>query len=407
MEKDKWIYRMKERMEQHSETLPPDGWERLEQTLSAQEGAGITIPLRVRRWRWAVAVAVVLLTAVSGIGWWLLQTAAVEDMLDVQLPVADLTPDVLPESPAPDVPVSYASKQTVRINRRAAIPSVVPEENSMTITADTVWPDCELPEQASGVELAETETFSDSLVTPRKTTLDDVNPLPEVEETTRKRGRWTFGLLVTNAVEKKKNLLGDGVLAAEPGLNGGNKTEEEEDKDGTTTRSLPATRTASKPERMVRSANHKQPISFGLSVRRNLKHGFSLETGLVYTYLASDVTFKGVFYPDGEQHLHYLGIPIRANWNFVDRQSFVAYLSAGGMVEKCIWGTLGGDKYIVDPLQFSVMASVGVQYNISQRVGIYVEPGFSYFFDDGSEAVTIRKENPRNFTLQGGIRLTY
>jgi len=36
-----------------------------------------------------------------------------------------------------------------------------------------------------------------------------------------------------------------------------------------------------------------------------------------------------------------------------------------------------------------------------------VEPGVSYFFDDGSSIQTIRKENPCNFTLQAGIRLTY
>lgn len=51
--------------------------------------------------------------------------------------------------------------------------------------------------------------------------------------------------------------------------------------------------------------------------------------------------------------------------------------------------------------------AVGAQYNISNRVGIYVEPGVSYFFDDGSPIETIRKENPTNFTLQAGIRLTY
>ena len=76
-------------------------------------------------------------------------------------------------------------------------------------------------------------------------------------------------------------------------------------------------------------------------------------------------------------------------------------------MEKCVYGKIGSESETVKPLQFSVMGAVGTQYNISRRVGVYVEPGVSYFFDDGSDVQTIRKEKPCNFTLQGGIRLTY
>lgn len=152
--------------------------------------------------------------------------------------------------------------------------------------------------------------------------------------------------------------------------------------------------------------DHKQPLSFGFSVRKGLARGFSVETGLTYTYLASDVKFAGSS-ETVSQKLHYLGIPLRANWNFVDKKSFIMYVSAGGAMEKCVYGKIGSKNETVKPLQFSVMGAVGAQYNISSRVGIYVEPGVSYFFDDGSDIETIRKENPCNFTLQGGIRLTY
>lgn len=152
--------------------------------------------------------------------------------------------------------------------------------------------------------------------------------------------------------------------------------------------------------------DHKQPLSFGFSVRKGLARGFSVETGLTYTYLASDVKFVESS-EKVSQKLHYLGIPLRANWNFVDKKSFIMYVSAGGAMEKCVYGKIGSESETVKPLQFSVMGAVGAQYNISRRVGVYVEPGVSYFFDDGSDVQTIRKENPCNFTLQGGIRLTY
>jgi hypothetical protein len=77
------------------------------------------------------------------------------------------------------------------------------------------------------------------------------------------------------------------------------------------------------------------------------------------------------------------------------------------MIEKCVYGKLGTEKETVKPLQFSVSGAVGAQFNATKRVGIYVEPGVAYFFDDGSDVQTIRKENPFNFNIQAGIRLTY
>ena len=91
-----------------------------------------------------------------------------------------------------------------------------------------------------------------------------------------------------------------------------------------------------------------------------------------------------------EQKLHYLGIPLRVNWNFVDTRKFSVYLSAGGAIEKCVYGKLGDEKQTVDPVQLSVLGALGAQYNLSRRWGLYVEPGLSYYFDDGSKVQTIR-----------------
>lgn len=156
----------------------------------------------------------------------------------------------------------------------------------------------------------------------------------------------------------------------------------------------------------ITDIHHKQPISFGISVRKGLFNGFSLETGLVYTLLSSDVRFANE-YEVFSQKLHYIGIPLKGNWSFLDKNSFLMYLSAGGMVEKCVYGKIGDESQTVKPLQFSLMSAFGLQYKISRRVGLYIEPGVAYFFDDGSSVETIRKENPFDFTLQAGIRFTY
>ncbi len=139
---------------------------------------------------------------------------------------------------------------------------------------------------------------------------------------------------------------------------------------------------------------------------KGLAKGFSLETGLTYTLLSSDAKLAGEE-QQIEQKLHYIGIPLRANWNFLDKKLVTLYVSGGGMVEKCVYGKLGSEKETVKPLQFSVSGGVGAQINATKRLGIYVEPGVAYYFNDGSDIQTIRKENPFNFNIQAGVRLTY
>ena len=43
----------------------------------------------------------------------------------------------------------------------------------------------------------------------------------------------------------------------------------------------------------ISDVNHHQPISFGLSLRKELTSNLSLETGLTYTLLSSDIKFVG------------------------------------------------------------------------------------------------------------------
>ena len=58
----------------------------------------------------------------------------------------------------------------------------------------------------------------------------------------------------------------------------------------------------------------------------------------------------------------------------------------------------------VDRLQWSVSGAVGFQYNFIDRLGVYVEPGVGYYFDDGSNVLTIYKDKPFNFNFQVGLR---
>ena len=233
--------------------------------------------------------------------------------------------------------------------------------------------------------------------------------LPDSRQKEKRRKKWSVGVSMSNgtlssgSLPELEDFVNDPVFSTEQPPFYQNGIVVSKDMELVYLNGLPYLQ---ERERSIESIHHKQPLSFGLSVRKELRSRFSVETGVTYTYLASDIQWKGEKEQD-TQKLHYIGIPLRANWHFIENQKVQLYLSAGGSIEKCVSAKIGSEHTSIHPLQLSVMGAVGAQYNLSNHAGIYIEPGLSYYFDDGSDVQTIRKENPCNFTLQAGIRLTY
>lgn len=165
------------------------------------------------------------------------------------------------------------------------------------------------------------------------------------------------------------------------------------------------------------SVKHHMPVTIGFSLDWNLDKNWTLETGLNYTLLSSDIRSGSKSYVEETQKLHYVGIPLKIRRSIWQNRWFSVYASVGGAVEKCVSGRLesvtvtnGGNhtsertSLEVDPLQWSVAAAAGAQVNFTSRLGLYLEPGVAYYFDDHSGVETIRKEHPFNFNLQLGLR---
>lgn len=437
MEDELWMRKIKERLEDYAEPLPVSGWERLEKDLiaskSSQDRKLWLIPFR----GWTVAVAAVLLAVISSVSVWLLQSPIGEEMRHTVAPSLAAVPDRLPEQRIPSVqtemsvvPEYRAQKQALPMNSNRRF--LLAQQLDTTDDAVQEATSPSLDKQQEGLK----ENMSEQPTSANQETRDVVAGEEHTEqpkmEHRRPSGRDKLHLPVEAAKKQKANGWSVGLAVGNTGRlfsgngMGDNNLLQNSSGYGVSGRidlSTVANGIMEVPEGQelvfkngmpylqrnaeeVADIEHKQPLSFGVSVRKGLGKGLSVETGLTYTYLASDVKFVGSAEKVG-QKLHYLGIPLRANWNFVDKKPFIMYVSAGGAMEKCIYGKVGSENETVKPLQFSVMGAVGAQYNVSGRVGIYVEPGVSYFFDDGSDILTIRKENPCNFTLQGGIRLTY
>lgn len=164
--------------------------------------------------------------------------------------------------------------------------------------------------------------------------------------------------------------------------------------------------------------DHHLPIRIGLSVAYALTDRLNISSGLTYTRLASDIkdASRESKYI-GEQRLHYVGIPLNVSYKVASFRWLGLYGTAGVLAEKCVSGTTD-EGYVENntmkytntqdisskPLQMSVNAGVGIQFDFIDNVGIYAEPGLSYYFDDGSALQTIYKEKPLNFNLNVGVR---
>ena len=59
------------------------------------------------------------------------------------------------------------------------------------------------------------------------------------------------------------------------------------------------------------------------------------------------------------------------------------------------------------PCQWSTTLGIGLQYDLTPHLGVYLEPSLQYFFDDGSDMKTYRTEHPLCVTLPIGIRFRW
>ncbi|HIW66206.1 MAG TPA: PorT family protein [Candidatus Alistipes intestinipullorum] len=150
---------------------------------------------------------------------------------------------------------------------------------------------------------------------------------------------------------------------------------------------------------------HHQPLSFGLSVSKEFPHGLSLESGVIYTLVRSDVQTR-YSSEDVSQKLHFIGIPLRLNWRFFERGRLSLYIGAGGMAEKCVSAKFGTTSVNESALQWSALAAVGLQYRLGEVVGLYFEPEGSYYFTE-TRLRTVRTESPMTLSLRLGVRLSF
>jgi hypothetical protein len=109
------------------------------------------------------------------------------------------------------------------------------------------------------------------------------------------------------------------------------------------------------------------------------------------------------------QTLYYVGLPVAVDYLLWGNKTVSAYVQAGGQVDKNVKASLESEGTKLDMekdrLQWSAGSALGVQLNVTPALGVYVEPGLRYYFDNGSNVENIFKDKKLNFQLQVGVRL--
>lgn len=429
-EDDKWIKAFRDRMKDHSESVPAGIWDSLEKELSPVR------PISVYPFRRLAAVAAVLVAVVSLVSLYFLFSPADGYMNDVPKVVVleePVSADPVFVKPVVAEPVLVDAGPIVQ---KRSVQLVEKEEDRPRIEGEVGEKELEKIAEIPEDKTKELSHGDDTKVrqTEKKGHVSSGSPRTRirVDEPITKRGRkWAVSLAMGNSpATMNNNNMGFGTLSGNNNSTGltmamNSIMADNIDVDVEELREVDSYKrifSRSVRNETYTDVKHKMPVTFGASFRYNLSKQFAIETGIIYTLLSSELkaeSEKGYYYVEN-QKLHYLGIPVKGNWIYLDRKHFSLYLSAGGTMEKSISGKRDTDFIIaghkdneksenlnVKPLQWSVSAAAGIQYNATKNFGIYVEPGVVHYFDDGTSVQTIRKEKPTNFNLQMGLRLTY
>lgn len=159
---------------------------------------------------------------------------------------------------------------------------------------------------------------------------------------------------------------------------------------------------------------HAIPVSVGITVRKDINRFFAVETGLLYTYLYSELEKGGIAKSDKLQ-LHYLGIPLNLVGYMINKPDWNMYVSGGVMLEKGLKSALTvrehvanglvstTENYSIPGVQFSLNGAIGLAYRLADHWSLYAEPKLYYYFD-ANQPPSIRTEHPFGFGINGGIR---
>ena len=409
MKQEDWTSRLRERLEEH-ETPAPDGlWQQIEQSLPAERKAKVR-PLR----KWLAAAAAALL--VGGVGLGLLWNKSSVDDAAHTSDASNIINNNVSESASNDIQeINETADESDALVAQATVNGtedfhfslgnknyvvtkqiVDGEPVGVSIKVEEKIKE-ELPAASEPVRM---EQRNEAMMTSRRAQTTENHQQIYVRKP-RFFQRFSAGVMASSlAMANSKSAAGvlvPQVMLSPSGLstmgNGGSMIKQ-------APQYLPD---------FEERTEHKAPLTFGLKLGYSITPRMWVESGVQYSKLSSTFVreMRGSELTS-EQALHYVGVPLGVGYRIFDVGPLSFYGVAGAQADfnvKAKSSTEGVETDAVkDDVQFSANAALGAQVKLTPHLGIYVEPGARYYFDNGSNVQNYFKDKKLNFNLQVGAR---
>ena len=417
-----WTDIIGEELENIEAPLPADDWSVLQQKYAAAQKKK-----RAAAFAWAggitsvaAAIALVLMlvrpdssSVIPG------STGELNDLVAENLPP---TEEVVPvDSSLVESPIDTVLNVTPSVQKKVSIPVDVVKKSvdDVLIAENNIE---EIPSENTDEVfdvIRDTTSLKDKLladasIANKKDSSDDAYTEPTGtfgfddfpdDEPRRKRRPMSIGISGSTSDSPVMKVMGD--LAPEPPLD--HETPKEPEDSLATVTPQPAMAMMRAKSGYSDSYQHEIPVSVGLSARFFLTDRLSINTGLNYTRYKSLRTRWFAATHDQQkdwQYAHYIGVPVRLDYNAVNRKHFNLYFGAGLQMDKCVYAKVGEERLHEKQVLFGLNGAMGLQVNIVPMVGLYFEPEVSYALNKGS-IVTFRSDEPFVVTVRGGLRFNF
>ncbi len=412
---EQWLDEIRQTLADHEEELPADGWERLAADISSAEEAAPAVPSPRPRIVpiWLHRAAAVLLMGAIGIGGMYYFSDSPE------ISTTSITSDVKESLHVEEYSAGEESFEQEQLSAKTESPSTK-QILAMTSSSEQQIIEPQIETEEPDIQKEPTDIESQQMTPGPFSNIhqEEAAVLLAMENSSARKHAasrsWTLGMRLG------RNGFGDfdfgdqkdfinspaGFDSPSSGSNGGdNPVGDPSPADSTWQNSLTRAQTRAADETAtdeVVDSEHHLSWSAGISVGKQLNRYLSLESGLVYTYLSSDVTLKQSVRQ--HQQLHYLGIPLKLSAIITEEGRWRFYANIGTMLEHSLYGRRGQKNLHLNDWQWSMDGGIGLQYKLTEHMGLYIEPGVNYYFSNGSEVPSLRTESPFTFNLQIGVR---
>ena len=355
---EEWIEQMRQKMADYQWPAPELSWDELDQALTANNPR----KARVLWFRRIAATAAILL--IAGVGYWGFlknhgdwHNDSSVAKIRVPVPVILAQDSVQYQNSVPVILASSGQKSTISDEPILESETITPTSSISPDTANTI-----------AIEEKKQLPTSDEKAKPVDNTSPVIYPADLHQQRTL-HNSLTAKVYMSMSSTMTRNQTGSSYFT-QPGV--------------------------LSPNSKRNVIHHRQPVRLGFSLRYRLTEHWSIESGLTYTRLLSDITTK----EDGvttmtEQRLNYLGLPLNLSYEIWKSRQFGLYVTAGSMIEK---------RLDASTWQFSLNGAIGAEYKLTDFFSLYAEPGLGYYFKDGSTTPTIYQDRPLNFNLSLGLR---